>query len=53
MSMEGMTGYGRYHLDEVKPEWERLERIEYCDQSYNLQDTGLVSRVLDFFRHLF
>ena len=32
MSIEAMANYEYYQKVNVKPAWERLERLDYCDQ---------------------
>ena len=53
MSIEGIANYEHFRADHVRPDWERLERIEYCDQDTVSEEHSFRKRLVRFFRNLF
>ena len=52
MSIEGIANYEHFRRGDSRPDWERLERIEYCDQDTVIEDS-FTSRLVRFFKNLF
>ena len=41
-----------YHVEEETASWERLERIEYCDQSLPRKENGVVESLKKMIKKL-
>ena len=52
MSIEGIANYEHYNKNTVRPDWERLERIEYCDQD-TAEENNFTQKLVLFFKNLF
>lgn len=50
MSIEGIANYEFAHLEHVRPVWERLERIDYCDQPVFTRESNWIGRLREIFR---
>jgi hypothetical protein len=53
MSIEGISNYEHMKARSVRPEWELLERIDYCDQDTEKTSGSFVDKLVSFFRQIF
>ena len=49
MSIEGVTNYEYMNRSLQRTGWEKLERIDYCDQGTREDTHGWVNRIVAFF----
>ena len=47
------NSYGSFRTSQERAEWEKLERIAYCDQSMNEHGEGLMDRLAKFLKNIF
>lgn len=53
MSIEGIANYEHMKARSVRPEWELLERIDYCDQDTETGKGSFVEKLVSFFKQIF
>ena len=53
MSIEGITNYEHYDRMNTRPEWVRLERLDYCDQGTPAAKPAWMNAVAEFFGEIF
>ena len=52
MSIEGIANYEHFRNTDIRPDWARLERIEYCDQD-TAKESDFAARLIRLIRNLF
>jgi len=52
MSIEGITNYEHARYEYERPAWERLERIDYCDQEIPEGFSDWFGKVKAFFKRM-
>ena len=53
MSIEGIANYEHMRARSVRPEWELLERIDYCDQDTENRNDSFVEKLVSLCKQIF
>ena len=52
MSIEGIANYEHYNTMQHRPEWVKLERIDFCDQDVYLEKRGVLRHLISMIKGL-
>ncbi len=52
MSIEGMSNYEYARYENVRPEWQKIERYDYCEQDIHPAGRHGFGRLISFFRKM-
>ena len=50
MSIEGITNYEHGNYEYMRPSWERLERMDYCEQYTSSDAKTWLKKIREIFR---
>ena len=50
MSIEGISNYQHMTYEDFRPEWMKLERYDYCDQSTHPARHHYFGKLISFFK---